>query len=81
MRKYPTLYSIVRKKNVTVAQVLSTTPLNISFRLAIVGSNLTYWLEQVGSGVLFQFTELEDEFVWTLNKGSFSVSSLFEDLM
>jgi hypothetical protein len=32
--KYPSLYNIVRKKDVSVAQVLSTTPLNVSFRLA-----------------------------------------------
>jgi hypothetical protein len=32
MKKYPALYNIVRKKNVSVAQVLSTTPLNVSFR-------------------------------------------------
>jgi hypothetical protein len=56
MRKYPTLYNIVRKKNVTVAHVLSTTPLNISFKRAIVGRNLTQWLELVGRVVLFQFT-------------------------
>jgi hypothetical protein len=29
--KYPSLYNIVRRKNATVAQVLSTTPLNVSF--------------------------------------------------
>jgi hypothetical protein len=39
MVKYPTLYNIVRKKNVSVAQVLSTTPLNVSFRRALVGDN------------------------------------------
>jgi hypothetical protein len=33
----PNLYNIVRKKNVSVAQVLSTTPLNVSFRCALVG--------------------------------------------
>jgi hypothetical protein len=39
MVKYPTLYNIVRKKNVSVAQVLSTTSLNVSFRRALVGDN------------------------------------------
>jgi hypothetical protein len=29
--KYPSLYSIVRRKDATVAQVLSTIPLNVSF--------------------------------------------------
>jgi hypothetical protein len=39
MVKYPTLYNIVRKKNVSVAHVLSTTPLSVSFRRALVGDN------------------------------------------
>jgi hypothetical protein len=36
MVKYPSLYKIVRKKNKSVVQVLSTTPLNVSFRRALV---------------------------------------------
>jgi hypothetical protein len=39
MIKYPNLYKIVRKKNVSVAQVLNTTPLNVSFGRALVGDN------------------------------------------
>jgi hypothetical protein len=39
MKKYPALYNIVRKKNATVAQALSTTPLNVSFRRDLVGGN------------------------------------------
>ena len=34
---YPSLYNIVRRKNVVVADVLNTEPLNVSFRRAIVG--------------------------------------------
>jgi hypothetical protein len=37
--KYPALYNLVEKKNLSVAQVLSTTPLNVSFRRALVGVN------------------------------------------
>jgi hypothetical protein len=37
MLKYPSLYRIVRRKNVSVAQVLSTIPLNVSFRRASGG--------------------------------------------
>jgi hypothetical protein len=43
MKKYASLYNITRKKNVTVAQVLITGKLNISFRGAVVE-----WLELVG---------------------------------
>jgi hypothetical protein len=40
MRMLPDLYRIVRKKGVSVASVLSSTPLNISFRWGIVGERL-----------------------------------------
>jgi hypothetical protein len=41
MNTYPALYNITRKKNVTVASVLSTVPLNVTFRRALTGVNLT----------------------------------------
>jgi hypothetical protein len=37
--KYSALYNLVKKKNTLVAHVLSTTPLNVSFRRAFVGVN------------------------------------------
>jgi hypothetical protein len=49
MKRFPSLYNIMRKKNATVAQVLSTTPLNVSFRRALVGDNWARWLQLVGS--------------------------------
>jgi hypothetical protein len=41
------LYRIVRTKGVTVAEVLTSTLLNISFRRAIVSDNLKEWLRLV----------------------------------
>jgi hypothetical protein len=38
MVKYPSLYQIVRKKQVSVASVLQSIPLNISFRRALTGN-------------------------------------------
>jgi hypothetical protein len=35
--QYPSLYNIVRNKNVTVATTLATTPLNIGFRRSLIG--------------------------------------------
>ncbi len=35
--EFPTLYSLVRNKNLVVADVLGRVPLNVSFRRAIVG--------------------------------------------
>ena len=54
MVRYLTLYNIVKKKHayVSVVEVLSTTPLNISFRLAIVGDKLSEWLDLVGKVLL-----------------------------
>jgi hypothetical protein len=38
--KYPSLFNIVRRKQDTVATVLSSVPLNILFRRSLVGNNL-----------------------------------------
>jgi len=43
MRKF----RIVRKKEVSIASVLSSTPLNISFRTGLVGERLNEWLNLV----------------------------------
>nr|ABA94402.1 retrotransposon protein, putative, unclassified [Oryza sativa Japonica Group] len=36
--KYPSLYSIVRRKSSTIANVMSSVPLNVSFRRSLVGN-------------------------------------------
>jgi hypothetical protein len=68
MKKYPALYNIVRKKNATVAQVLSTTPLNVSFRRALVGENWANWLCLVGSILTVRLNEQKDTFIWIVSK-------------
>jgi hypothetical protein len=40
---YHSLFNIVRKKNASVASVLNTTPLNISFLWALINDNLVLW--------------------------------------
>jgi hypothetical protein len=80
MKKFPSLYNIVRKKNVSVAQVLSTTPLNVSFRRALVGDNWAKWLQLVGSIMNVQLVEQKDVFLWTTSK-HFSVKAMYMDLM
>jgi hypothetical protein len=67
MIKYPTLYNIVRKKNVSVAQVLSTIPLNVSFRRALVGDNWDKWLHLV-EGVLRVHLNDDKDFRWMASK-------------
>ena len=41
------LYRIARKKHQTVASVLSSYPLNISFRRALVGGKARRWYDLV----------------------------------
>ena len=38
--QFPGLYRIARRKNVSVANVLGTTPLNMAFRRALLGEKL-----------------------------------------
>ena len=47
--QFPNLFNIVRKKHATVAEVLSSNPLNISFRRVLVGDKLTEWYNLVAS--------------------------------
>lgn len=37
--RYPSLYSVVRKRNSSIASVMSSIPLNVSFRRALVGQS------------------------------------------
>ena len=41
--QYPALYNIVRKKSALVSSVLSSIPLNVSFRRSLVANNLLSW--------------------------------------
>ncbi|WVZ49622.1 hypothetical protein U9M48_000963 [Paspalum notatum var. saurae] len=44
---YLTLFNIVRKKGATVAEVMSSVPLNVSFRRGLYGDRLRAWNELV----------------------------------
>jgi hypothetical protein len=80
MKSFPSFYNIARKKSVTVAQVLSMVPLNISFRRAVVGENWVKWLELVGCLLDKRLTRRKDTFVWNGCK-TFSVRSMYSDIM
>jgi hypothetical protein len=80
--KYPSLYNIVRDRHATVSKVLTTIPLNIHFRRALVGNNLLDWLNLVAqiSNVVLEVGS--DYFRWSLTKsGLFSVRSLYLHLI
>jgi hypothetical protein len=80
MVKYPSLYNTVRKKPASVAQVLSTTPLNVSFRRVLVGENWDQWINLMGSILTVNLIEHKDDFIWTASK-SFSVKNMYNDLV
>jgi hypothetical protein len=68
------------KENVSVAQVLSTIPLNVSFRRALVGDNWDMWLNLVGDVLMVNLNDRKDSFIWTANK-NFSVKNMYNDVV
>jgi hypothetical protein len=82
MRKFLDLYRIVRKKGVSVASVLSSIPLNISFRRGLGGARLKEWLILVSSVLPVSLNNDKDKFIWQLGKnGVFSTQALYREMM
>ncbi|WVZ51657.1 hypothetical protein U9M48_002779 [Paspalum notatum var. saurae] len=77
--QFLSLYNIARKKHILVANVVSATPLNISFRRALVGDNLLKWNDLVAKVAFVQLDNYNDSIHWTLSKhGFFSVQSMYK---
>jgi hypothetical protein len=65
-----------------VVQVLSTTPLNASFRRSITDSYLLAWYDLMSKVVSINLTNDKDVFIWNLqNSGIFSVHSLYTSII
>jgi hypothetical protein len=80
--QYPDLYSIVYRKQVLVANVLSHSPLNITFRRSLSGNKWNRWLHLVNRLMLIELSSDQDLFVWSLtNSGKFTVKSMYLDMM
>jgi len=80
--RFPALFNIVRRKHDSVATVLSSIPLNVSFRRALVGNNLRSWNQIVSSLHDVKLQAGRDVFVWTLHSsGEFSVRSFYAVLI
>jgi len=78
--KFPSLFNIVRRKYDSVAQVLSSIPLNISFRRNLVGANLSAWNRIVAS--IHDLNLTEDEFIWGLSASRiFTVKFIYAALI
>jgi hypothetical protein len=77
---YPTLYHIARDRHVTVSKVLSSRPLNISFRRSLVYNNLRQWIHLVARVSNVVLVDDKDCFKWLLTKnGFFTVRSTYLD--
>ncbi|WVZ54093.1 hypothetical protein U9M48_004953 [Paspalum notatum var. saurae] len=70
--QHPSLFNIVRKKGATVADVMRSIPLNISFRRGLYGERAGHEFRNEG----------RDVFNWGLNKtGVFTVRSMYKHLV
>jgi hypothetical protein len=79
---YPSIYNIVRQKNVLVADVLSVALLNIEFRRALTENKWDTWIQLVRRLMRISLTDEEDRFVWRLTEsGCFTVKSMYVDIM
>jgi hypothetical protein len=61
--QYPNLYNIAREPHATISKIMATSPLNISFRRALVDNNLRHWLGLVAQISHVQLTEGSDFFL------------------
>jgi len=78
--QFPSLFNIVCKRHATVAEVFSTSPLNISFRRALVGDKLHGWLRLVNKLLNVNLQEGWDTFTWSLQANdSFKVHSMYKN--
>ena len=81
-QKFPSLYSIASNKNITVANVLGTVPINLYFRRTLLGHNRTQWLQLVERLMRVNLLDEPDKFKWSLTSNSvFTVKSYYEDLL
>ena len=80
--RYPSLYNIVRDPHATVAKVMASQPLNISFRRTLWGPKLRDWSNLVAQIAPFNLVDGSDSFRWNLTKfGLFMVRSLYLHLI
>jgi hypothetical protein len=81
-KQYPSLYNIVRRRNVLVSDVLTSNPLNIEFTRTLSTDKWEVWLLLLQRLIRVNLTEDPDVFVWKLTtNGVFSVKSMYTDMM
>ena len=68
MNQFPILYRIVGQKNQPVANVLSSQPLNISYKRALVDEKARMWTDLVALVLNVNLVEADDKWEWNLGK-------------
>jgi hypothetical protein len=81
-QQYPSLFSIVKRKQVMVASMLGHNPLNIAFHRSLTGNKWDRWLHLVNRLMAVTLSSEQDKFVWSLTtSGAFTVKSMYLDYM
>jgi hypothetical protein len=79
---YPSVYHIAQDRKVMISKVMSSVPLNISFRRSLVDNNLRQWLRLVARVSNVILVDGKDYFKWPLTKNSFfTVRSMYLDAL
>ncbi|WVZ59014.1 LOW QUALITY PROTEIN: hypothetical protein U9M48_009224 [Paspalum notatum var. saurae] len=74
----PLTFNFVRKKHATVAEVLDSSPLNVSFKRSLVGNKLRDWENLVARLLNVSLEKENDVLKWQLHKSRiFSVRSMY----
>jgi len=80
--KFPSLFNIVRRKQKSIASVMSSPILNVTFRRNLVGRNLANWQRIVTSLQQVNLVEERDAFIWGLKaSGTFTIRSMYAALI
>jgi hypothetical protein len=80
--KFSVLFNIVRRKQDSIATVMSSSLLNIYFRRNLVGANLSNWNRIVVSLQQVNLSQERDAFEWGLKTSEiFTVKSMYAALI
>ena len=80
--QYPSLYSIVQRRDAYVATILQSIPLNIHFRSTLVGIGWEAWLHLVSRLMEVQLSQQPDQLCWKLTRsGELTVKSMYIDVI
>jgi hypothetical protein len=75
--QYPCLYNIAQHKQHTLSEVLSSSPINISWRRDLIGNKLAAWNSLYPRIANITLSQEQDEFHWNLHPtGQFNEISL-----